>query len=179
MADPLPFSRLSGAVYRAHHPRWAFDPVSGEGAARHGGRFNPVGMPALYTALRPETAWLEAQQGFAFKAQPLTLCSYDVDCADLVDLTDTATLAALAVVPADLACAWEDLADRGHIPPTWHLATRLVGQGAAGVIVPSFAHRAQADDRNVVFWTWAEAPPHQVRVVDDHGRLPRDDSSWR
>jgi RES domain-containing protein len=35
--------------------------------ARHGGRFNPLGTPALYTALRPETAWLEAQQGFAFK----------------------------------------------------------------------------------------------------------------
>jgi RES domain-containing protein len=47
------------------------------------------------------------------------------------------------------------------------------------VIVPSFAHRAQSEDRNVVFWRWGAAPPHQVRVVDDFQRLPRDDRSWR
>ena len=175
----FPACRLTGAVYRAHHPRWAFDPVSGEGAARHGGRFNPVGLPALYTALRPETAWAEAQQGFAFKAQPMTLCSYDVDCADLVDLTDAGSLAALGVAAADLACAWEDLADRGQVPSTWALATRLIEAGAAGVIVPSFAYRAGPDDRNVVFWKWGDRPPHAVRVVDDHARLPHDDRSWR
>ena len=79
---------LTGFAYRAHHPRWSFAPASGEGAARHGGRFNPVGMAALYTARRMETAWLEAQQAFPFKAQPLTLCAYEVDCADVVDLTD-------------------------------------------------------------------------------------------
>jgi RES domain-containing protein len=29
-------------------------------------------MAALYTSRRMETAWREAQQGFPFKAQPLT-----------------------------------------------------------------------------------------------------------
>ena len=38
--------------------------------------------------MRFETAWLEAQQGFPFKAQPMTLCGYSVDCEDLADLTD-------------------------------------------------------------------------------------------
>jgi len=71
--------RLQGTVYRAHNPRWAWAPISGEGAGRYGGRFNPVGVPALYTSWRMETAWREAQQGFAFKAQPLTVCAYDVD----------------------------------------------------------------------------------------------------
>ena len=41
--------KLTGFVYRAHNPRWAFAPDSGQGAASAGGRFNPVGMPALYT----------------------------------------------------------------------------------------------------------------------------------
>ena len=36
----------------------------------------------LVTSRRMETAWLEAQQGFIFKAQPLTLCAYRVDCID-------------------------------------------------------------------------------------------------
>lgn len=83
--------RLTGLVYRAHHPRWAFAPDSGVGAAIDGGRFNSIGMPVLYTSRRFETAWLEAQQAFPFKAQPMTLCAYEVDCADILDLTDPET----------------------------------------------------------------------------------------
>ncbi len=167
---------MQGLVWRAHHPRWAFAPTSGEGAARFGGRFNPRGTAALYTSLRPETAWLEAQQGFPFKAQPMTLVAYRVDCAGMLDLTDPACY---GIDPAELACAWEDLADRGEMPPSWALSRRLAEAGHAGIIVPSFAPGAGANDRNAVFWRWSDAPPHQVRVVDDHLRLPRDDRSWR
>lgn len=174
----LPTIAFTDTVYRAHHPRWAYDPTSGEGASRHGGRFNRPGTPALYTSLRPETAWLEAQQGFAFKAQPMTICGYDVDCADIVDLTSSNDLKTLGVASSDLACPWEDMADRGEAPPTWILADRLIAGGAAGVIVPSYAHRAGPDDCNLVFWTWGRVPPHKVCVVDDHGRLPKDDSAW-
>lgn len=126
-----------------------------------------------------ETAWLEAQQGFPFKAQPLTVVAYAVDCADMADLTDPATLAALEIAPADLACPWEDLASRRQDPPSWRLARRLMAAGIAGIIVPSFAPGALATDRNLVFWHWSEAPPHQVRVIDDQQRLPRNDLSWR
>ena len=174
----LPSITFTGTVYRAHHPRWAYAPESGEGASRHGGRFNRPGMLALYTALRPETAWLEAQQGFAFKAQPMTMCSYDVDCADVVDLTSDRTIDSLGIDPGDLAYPWEDMADRGETPPTWQLADRLIAGGAAGIIVPSFAHRAGREDRNLVLWTWGKVLPHMVCVVDDHGRLPKDDRSW-
>ena len=170
--------RFSGLVYRAHHPRWAFAPDSGEGAARYGGRFNPSGVPALYTSLRLETAWIEAQQAFPFKAQPMTLCAYEVDCEGILDLTDAAVLAGIAATPADLACAWEDIADRGGRPPSWLLAERLIATGHAGIIVPSFAAGAGPADRNLVLWRWAAGPPHRVRVVDDHARLPKDDRSW-
>ena len=170
--------KLAGFVYRAHNPRWAFAPDSGQGAASAGGRFNPVGMPALYTALRFETAWLEAQQAFPFKAQPMTVCAYEVDCEDVLDLTDTATLAAHRITPADLACPWKDLSTRGIKPPSWKIAERLSEAGTAGVIVPSFAKGAVTTDVNVVFWDWAPDPPHQVRVIDDDRRLPKDASSW-
>ena len=171
--------RLETTVYRAHHPGWAWAPDSGEGARLYGGRFNPPRMAALYTARRLETAWLEAQQGFPFKAQPMTICAYRVDCTDLRDLTDPAVLAAEGVAPGDLACAWEALADRGEAVPSWALARRLRAAGGAGIIVPSFARGAGPRDVNVVFWDWAREGSHQVVVIDDFGRLPRDDASWR
>lgn len=166
-------------VYRAHNPRWSWVPESGQGAAFRGGRFNRIGKPALYTSLRFETAWLEAQQAFPFKAQPLTICSYEVDCEDVLDLMDPGILQAHGIDLADLACPWEDLYLRGKMPPSWALADRLVAQGIAAVVVPSFAAGATTSDVNVVFWTWSHDLPHQLRVIDDQGRLPRDDKSWR
>jgi len=170
--------RLRGQVYRAHNPRWSFAPTSGDGAARYGGRFNPVGMPALYTSATLEGSWREAQQGFPFKAQPLLICVYEVACEDVADLTDGATRSSLGVDASDMACPWEGLASLGTVPPSWTLARRLFEAGTAAAVVPSFAPGALAPDRNVVFWRWADTPLHQVRVIDDDRRLPKDASSW-
>ena len=170
--------RFRGTVFRAHNPRWSFAPTSGDGAARYGGRFNPVGVPALYTSLRMETAWQEAQQGFPFKAQPLTVCAYDVDCTDVADLTEPGQSAMWNVAPAHLACPWEALSHQGATPPSWQVAERLRAAGVAAVIVPSYAPRALASDRNLVFWRWADTLPHKVAVIDDQHRLPRDGRSW-
>jgi len=136
-------------------------------------------MPALYTSLRLEAAWLEAQQGFAFKAQPMTMCAYEVDCADIVDLRNADQQALNGVNFGDLACPWEDMADRGMVPPSWKMADRLWNDGMAGILVPSFAPGATETDHNAVFWRWTREPPHQVHIIGDTGRLPRDDRSWR
>lgn len=166
--------KFTGLVYRAHHPRWAFNATSGDGAARFGGRFNPIGMPALYTSLHLQTAWLEAQQGFPLRAQPMTICAYQVDCTDMRDLTDPACGIAAEI----LACRWEDLALRKQKPPSWALVEQLLAENSAGALVPSFAPGAGRYDTNAVFWHWADDPPHQVRLVDQHNRMPTDDRSW-
>jgi hypothetical protein len=77
-------------------------------------------MAALYTTRRFETAWLEAQQAFPFKAQPMTLCAYEVNCEDILDLTDAATLASNGIGQDDLGCAWKDLSSRGIKPASGH-----------------------------------------------------------
>lgn len=174
----LPFIRFSGLVYRAHHPAWAYDPESGEGAKLHGGRFNRVGTACFYAALSLETAWLEAQQGFAFKAQPLTICSYRADLTDILDLTSPDVRETVQVSLVQLSCAWERLAGGVKAVPTWELADRLIASGCAGVVVPSFASRATSDDRNLVLWSWSRNAPHRLEVIDDEQRLPRDQSSW-
>ncbi len=170
--------RLTGLVYRAHNPRWSFAPTSGDGAAHYGGRFNPVGMPALYTSRHMETAWLEAQQGLPFKAQPLTICAYQVDCADIVDLCDHEKQRALDVSMDQLAGAWEHMASRGIEPPSWRLTKRLVAEKCAGIVVPSFAPGAAPEGRNIVFWKWSSELPHKLTVIDEEARLPRNTRSW-
>ena len=172
----LEWVHFQGRVYRAHNPHWAHSPSSGEGAARHGGRFNRTGTPALYTSLDPMTAWMEAQQAFVFKPQPMTLVAYDVDCKRVADLTQPTTLSILGLAANDLACAWEDLADRGETPPTWQVSARLIGGGAHGAIVPSHApgtRQGVAGQRaaNVVFWQ--SNGECRVEAIDDFGRLAR------
>jgi RES domain-containing protein len=169
MSADLPLTAFSGICFRAHHPRWAYAPTSGDGAARRGGRFNPVGVPALYTALTPTTAWMEAQQGLPFKAQPMTLVAYRVECAAILDLGDPDTLSRLGIGAADLAAPWEDLASRGLEPPTWTLARRLVAADAAGILAPSFAPGTGAADRNLILWRWNDESGCRVQVIDDFG----------
>ena len=171
--------RYTGVAYRAHNPRWSWAPTSGEGARLHGGRFNLKGVAALYLSLDTSTAILEATQGFGSRFPPLTLVTYEVDCADLVDLTAAGALRRHRASRADLACAWLTLAAAGREVPSWRLAERLRRSGAAGIIVPSFALGASADAKNLVLWRWGEAPPHAVRVFDPDRRLPRDDRSRR
>ncbi|MGI9285212.1 MAG: RES family NAD+ phosphorylase [Pseudomonadales bacterium] len=174
-----PFSVWGDRVYRGFNPRWSYDPDSGEGAKRHGGRFNRPSVPCLYTSASPETAWLEAQQAFVFKAQPLTLCAFDVHCANVLDLCDHAVRKTLDVTLEEMACAWEDLIGVGREPPSWKIADRLIAAGAAAIVTPSFASHAGENDINVVFWQWGRRKPHQLRVIDDYSRLPKDDRSWR
>jgi RES domain-containing protein len=170
--------RFQGVAYRGHDPRWSFRPLSGDGAAIHGGRFNPRRVPALYLALDLVTAVNEANQGFARKIDPLVLCSYEIDCEDIVDLRTPANQAAEGVTPAEIACGWMLIAKAGREPPTWALASRLIGRGAAGVLVPSFAPGAAAPAANLVLWTWTDRRPHRCWVHDPSGRLPRDQLSW-
>lgn len=103
----------------------------------------------------------------------MTLVAYQVDCADLVDLTQPKTLAALDITKADLACAWEDLSTQGLEPPTWKLTDQLHDTGIVGVIVQSFAPGCKEENRNLVLWRGSDEPPHCISVIDDFGRLPK------
>ena len=167
-----------GLCYRAHDPKWAFAPLSGEGAAIHGGRFNPRGAPALYLALTIEGAITEASHGLAHRLQPLTLCQYEIDCAGIADLRDEAGRMEAAVTLADLAAPWMLDIISAREPASWQMARKLIAAGFAGAIVPSFANKAKPDAANLVLWTWGAALPHKVVLRYDEGRLPKNQRSW-
>jgi RES domain-containing protein len=170
--------RFVGVVYRAHNPRWAFDPLSGEGAARHGGRFNRPGLPALYLSTSIETAIREAAQGLIGKIDPLTIVSYEADVEHVVDLS-TDESRRIADAPMEvLGCAWKLEAANRRPVATWELADRLIEGGTAGILAPSFARGATAADENLVLWQWGTEPPFRLAVHDPEGRLPANTSSW-
>jgi RES domain-containing protein len=152
--------------------------LSGEGAARTGGRFNRPGTPALYTSLTVEAAIREATQGFPRKLDPLTLVSYEVDCIDVANLTSPVERSRLQASVADLACAWKLLAHEGKEVPSWALADRLVAAGHVGIRVRSFAPGATEVDINLMLWRWSDRLPHRVKLHDPERRLPRNQRSW-
>lgn len=125
------------------------------------------------------TAVKEINQGFAHKIEPCLLCSYEVDCADIVDLRGEASRRAAKVKTGELARAWFADAASGREPASWRLARRFIDQGKAGALVPSFAPGATEADTNIVLWKWGEKLPHKVAVHDPSGRLPKDRLSWR
>jgi len=170
--------RFRGVCYRAHDPRWSFLPTSGAGAAVRGARFNPKGVPALYLALTVVGAVKEANQGLARRIDPCVLCSYEVDCEDIVDLTSEPTRKEYGISADEMACAWMMSLAEDERPKSWAIHDRLTASGHAGILVPSFAPGAVDTDRNLVLWRWSPDPPHRVEVIDPSGRLPRDQLSW-
>jgi RES domain-containing protein len=136
-------------------------------------------MPALYLALTIEGAVLEASQGFAAKLEPLTICLYEVDCENIVDLSTEESRAEAGASWEELECPWALDRVEGREPASWNLANRLIAEGAAGLLVPSFARWAREDMRNLVLWKWRPELPWRVIVHDPSGRLPKNLLSWR
>ncbi len=170
--------RWAGHGYRAHNPRWAWTPLSGEGAAGRGGRFNPNGIPALYLALTIEGMFFEMGHGLSRIFEPLTVCTYEVDMSGLVDLRTDDLRSAAGIHHSDMACGWEYDLTTGVRPASWTIYDRLASAGTTGILVPSFARGARADMFNLVLWTWGRDLPHKVAVHDPSGRLPKDQLSW-
>ena len=161
-----------GVVYRAHNPMWAWPPVSGDGAARRGGRFNRRGVPAFYTSLSSATAVREENPARE-TMQPILICSYKVDSTPVFDALDAKQLRKYGVTRAQLAGRWERAVQRGEIPASQALADRLIAEGFAGIRVPSFALGAGEDDINLVLWSFGPKKPSRVVLIDDNNRLRR------
>ena len=142
--------------------------MSGEGAARHGGRWNRPGDATLYFSEEIETAFAEYQQELG--ARPGTFVAYDVVGARVADLTRSASLAELAVDAGELAAAWKEMAfiDKTD-PPTWRLADRL-RPDFHGVRVASVRYPTGG---NLVLWRWNVSDAPTVSYLDPRGELWR------
>jgi RES domain-containing protein len=127
-------TRLQGIAYRNQPP--GFDPRSGAGARRRGGRFNPPNsFPVLYLAVTPDTAAAElhrAAEGMGLRVAavlPRELYRYDVDLVRVLDLRDRSIRDALGVTLDELLAA-----DRTRSHQIGEAASRL---GVQALVCPS------------------------------------------
>lgn len=171
-------ARSGRCCWRVLTPRWASRPLSGEGAAIHGGRWNRNGTPALYLS-EPgmfggpvSTAWAEFQQGLTPRIG--TVAPYELRIERLVDLTVAATRDFLGFSEADMACPWKEVFVAGGDPPTWAMAERLRSLDVQAARVPSVVMHGGV---NVVVWEMDDRTC-DVRVIDPDSALPVDQASW-
>jgi len=161
-----------GPLYRALNPIYARQPLSGRGAELYGGRFNPKGTPALYASLTVMTALREANQAGSF--QSTTLVSYEAGIERVFDCRDEAALEAEGMDTAALAdSAWRDQMKANGEARTQAFARRLIADGFHAMLVRSFAPGADERDLNLVLWTWGDAAPSRLTLIDDENRLAR------
>jgi RES domain-containing protein len=171
MPEQAPAAYLT--LWRAFVPRWAHLPLSGEGASRFGGRWNPVGAPTIYAACELSTAWAEYNQGFV--QHPALIARLQLSDARLADLTQAEVLQQLDVTPDIHQCQWREALDEGRNPETYALREQLLQDHVDGVIYPSFM---SPGGTCVALWRWNEESGPQLTVIDPELRLPRTAASW-
>jgi RES domain-containing protein len=169
----MPDGAARHTLWRAFVPRWAHLPLSGEGAARFGGRWNPVGAPTIYAAFELSTAWAEYNQSFV--QHPALIAQLELTGARLADLTEDDDLALFGASSDIHRCEWRDMVDRGLVPPTYELRERLVADGWHGVIYPSWM---SPGGTCAALWRWNGEGAPRLEAIDPDHRLPKTPASW-
>jgi RES domain-containing protein len=161
--------RFNGEAFRTHDPNWSWTPLSGAGPALKGRRFNWPGLETLYLPLSFNMVFREVSAGFAHRLTPYILCSYDVDCEDIVDLRTDTGRAQHGIALDDFACAWSDALIAGREPASWGVVRCVLAEDCAGILVPSIANGATPDHQNLVLWRRGPDLPHKVTAYDPTG----------
>ncbi len=139
-----------GEIYRSVSPKYATarDLVTGEGAKRFGGRWNPVGVPAIYGSLTPQTALEETLAHARYYGLPIntsmprTFVAIHVELSRVLDLTAGRNLQSLRVSEQRmLECDWRKVGAAGREP-----VTQRIGRLAAEANLEAILVRSSADN---------------------------------
>jgi len=133
-------------VYRSSTPKYANDAdlLTGEGSKRIGGRWNPIGVAAVYASLTPETAMAETLAHNRYygipiaDAMPRTFVAVTTDLRAVLDFR-LGTVRQRIRVSLDrvLTVDWRKDVRAGREPITQAIGRAASEIGLEGLIVPS------------------------------------------
>jgi RES domain-containing protein len=141
-------TRVATVLYRSSTPRYATedDLLTGIGSQRCGGRWNPVGLAAVYASLTPETALAETLAHHRYynlpleQAMPRTFVAIEARLRLVLDLGNGQVRQRLRLSLASLlAVDWRRDMAEGRIPLTQVVGWAADLSGFEGVLVPSSA----------------------------------------
>jgi len=163
-------------AYRMHVPRWASLPLSGEGAAKHGGRANRPGIAALYLALEAETALAEYRQ-LSPLLPPGTLVTYQVTVSRVVDFRSGYEGEPWDPLWESFGEDWRTLwFDRRIEPPSWVLGDNVLAQHGQGILFRSILTESGT---NLVLYPNQFGADDEIVVHDPQAQLPHNQESWQ
>jgi RES domain-containing protein len=144
-------------------------PISGAGAAKHGGRVNRPGVEALYLSLDTNTAILEYKQ-VSTLLPPGMLTSYHVIADPVVDFTQGYNASSWDPIWQDFYCDWRELWFNQHIePPSWGIGDEVIA-GAKGIL---FRSHCPGGDMNLVLYPETFRNSDFISVYDPDGSLQK------
>lgn len=135
IAPPLSFT--AAVVTRFAFEEFRETITSTSGARQYGGRWNPIGIGALYTAIQRETALAEFTQNVEAQepSPPTVMVSLIINAAAVADFTNPAFRVALGVELADLVRTRGEMDYR----TPQYLGALAYGHPIDAVLVPSAA----------------------------------------
>lgn len=164
---------LDAIAYRVHDPKWAYAPISGAGAGKHGGRANRPGVNAIYLSLELETALAEYRQTDAL-LQPALMVSYEISVGPVVDFRG-GFASGWDPLWQDFYCDWRRMVfNEGIEPPSWVIGDQVLAAGAKGIVFRSVL----TGGANLVLYNDALAAGDRLAAHDPRHALPRNQDSW-
>lgn len=168
-------SLVDETFFRAMVPRWSVAPLSGNGAARYGGRFNKIGYPALYLSSEPEIAWAESANS-SLILPPRMICSYQISIAKVVDFRSGYDPETWSVEWSAWDCDWKNAKAYHHEDPiSWILSEECIASGASALLYPSIK---DSDSTNIVIFLANLDEGDEIEFHDPNRDLPTNQSSW-
>ncbi len=162
---------FTATAFRSSTPKYANDPdlLSGVGSKLHGGRWNPIGVAAVYASLTPETAMAEALAHNRYfgipieDAMPRTFVAIEVTLQAVLDLRLGSVRQRLKVSRNRLlAVDWRVEVRAGREPITQAIGRVAAEIGIEGMIVPS---AADTNGHNLLIFPGNLAPGSHIRIL--------------